>query len=61
LEAQPETLRRRITEREPAGWSGLDELVAASARLAPVIARVDGITLALSTEGQRPVAAASGK
>jgi ribose 1,5-bisphosphokinase PhnN len=59
LEAQPETLRRRIIEREPGGWSGLDELVAASERLSAVITRLGGITLALSTEGQRPEAVAA--
>jgi AAA domain len=53
LDAEPETLRRRIVEREPAGWSGLDELLAASARLSTVIAGLDGIALALSTEGRR--------
>ena len=59
LEAEPETLCRRIVEREPAGWSGLDELLAASARLTTVIAGLDGIALALSTEGQRPPAVAA--
>jgi gluconate kinase len=54
LEAEPATLARRIVEREPEGWSGLDELVAASARLGPVIADLDGIDLALSTEDARP-------
>lgn len=54
LEAAPATLARRIVEREPEGWSGLDELVAASARLSPVIAGLDGIELALSTEDARP-------
>lgn len=54
LEAEPETLRRRIVEREPAGWSGLDELLAASARLSTVIAGLDTVALALSTEGQQP-------
>ena len=54
LEAEPETLRRRIVSREPEDWSGLDELVEASARLSTVIAGLDGIVLALSTEGQRP-------
>lgn len=54
LEAQPATLARRIVEREPDGWSGLDELVAASARLGPVIADLDGIDLALTTENARP-------
>jgi broad-specificity NMP kinase len=54
LEADPATLARRIVEREPEGWSGLGDLVAASARLAPVIAALDGIDLALSTEDARP-------
>ena len=54
LEAEPQTLRRRILEREPAGWSGLEELLAASARLSTVTAGLDGVALALSTEGQRP-------
>ena len=54
LEAEPETLHRRIVDREPAGWSGLDELLAASTRLSSVIAGLDGIALTLSTERQRP-------
>jgi GTPase SAR1 family protein len=58
LEAEPSTLRRRITDREPEGWAQLDQLVAASARLGPVIAGLDGIALALSTEGERPAAVA---
>ena len=35
LDAEPETLRRRIIEREPDTFTELDELVAASARLTP--------------------------
>jgi hypothetical protein len=58
LEAEPATLRRRIVEREPDGWAGLDELLAAAERLAPVIAHIDGIALALSTECDRPEAVA---
>lgn len=54
LEAEPETLRRRIIEREPATFTELDALVAASVRLSPVIAGLDGVALALSTENQRP-------
>jgi len=53
LEAEPATLARRIVEREPDGWSGLDQLVAASARLGPVIASLHGIDVALSTEDAR--------
>jgi hypothetical protein len=54
LEAAPVTLRRRVVDREPDGWPGLDELVAAVERLSPVIAGLDGIALVLSTEGARP-------
>lgn len=54
LEADPATLRERIVAREPDGWPGLDVLLAASARLGPVIAALDGIELALSTDGERP-------
>ena len=58
LEADPVTLRTRIVEREPDGWPGLGELLAAAERLAPVIAGLDGIALALSTEGEQPEAVA---
>jgi len=54
LEAEPKTVRRRIIEREREGWAELDQLVAASARLRPVIAGLDGIALAFGTDGQRP-------
>jgi hypothetical protein len=59
LEADPPTLRRRIVEREPDGWPGLDALLAAADRLAPVIASLDGIALSLSTEGERAPAVAA--
>ena len=58
LHAEPATLRQRIIEREPDAFTELDELVAAAARLSPVIAGLDGIALALSTEGERPAAVA---
>jgi adenylate kinase family enzyme len=58
LEAAAATLQARIIAREPAGWSGLDQLVATTARLAPVIAGLDGIALSLSTDEQRPEAVA---
>jgi predicted kinase len=58
LEAEPLTLRRRIVEREPDGWEGLDQLVEAAARLAPAIAAMDGIDLAFNTEEQDPRAVA---
>jgi hypothetical protein len=54
LHADPPTLRRRIVEREPDSWPGLDELLAAAERLAPEIAGLEGIALALSTEGEQP-------
>jgi hypothetical protein len=54
LEAEPDTLRRRIVEREPCGWSGLDELLVATGRLGPVIAGLERVALALSTENQEP-------
>lgn len=59
LEAEPATMARRIVAREPEGWSGLNQLVAASARLGPVIAGLDGIDLALSTEDARPIEVAA--
>jgi broad-specificity NMP kinase len=59
LQAEPETLRRRIIEREPETFTELVELVAASARLTPVIAGLEGIALALSTEGRRPAEVAA--
>jgi broad-specificity NMP kinase len=52
LGAEPATLRERILAREPEGWSGREELAAATARLAPAIARLEGVALVLSTEGQ---------
>ena len=58
LEADPATLRERIIEREPDGWPGLDQLLAASARLGPVIAGLTGVALVLSTEDQGPPAVA---
>ncbi len=58
LQADPRTLRGRIIEREPDGWLGLDELLAAAERLAPLIGGLDGIALALSTEGEQPEAVA---
>lgn len=54
LEANPATLRARITAREPDGWPGLDELLTACTRLSPVIAGLDGIEITLNTDGQRP-------
>lgn len=52
------TLRQRIIDREPDAFTELNELVAAAARLSPVIAGRDGIVLALRSEGERPAAVA---
>lgn len=54
LHAERATLRDRITVREPDGWPGLDELLAASERLNRSIATLDGIALSLSTDRERP-------
>ena len=54
LEAEPATLVERIIEREPASWSGLAELVEHTRELAATMARLAGVDLVLSTEGQRP-------
>lgn len=59
LAAEAETLRQRIIDCEPAGWSGLDDLVAAAARLGPVSARLDGIDLTVNTDGQPPATVAT--
>ena len=59
LRAAPATLRRRIVEREPEGWSGLDALVAATERIATAVDALDGVTLVLSTEDQAPPAVAA--
>jgi len=54
LEAEPATLERRIREREPASWTGLERLVAASAPLAATHAKLEDLDLVLSTEGAEP-------
>jgi Ni2+-binding GTPase involved in maturation of urease and hydrogenase len=52
LEAASATLRRRLIAREPADWSGLDELVESTGRLAAAMARLVDVRLVLSTEGE---------
>jgi DNA polymerase III delta prime subunit len=54
LAAEPDTLRRRIIDREPEGWPGLDGLLEASRRLGPVIADLQGVALAVSTDNRKP-------
>jgi len=58
LEADPATLRARIVDREPAGWSGLDRLVAVSEELALQSETFDRVDLAVSTQGTSPSAVA---
>ncbi|KAA2265667.1 ATP-binding protein [Solihabitans fulvus] len=54
LDAEPATLESRIRAREPAGWSGLEELVESSARLATELRGLGGVGLVLSTERATP-------
>lgn len=53
LEARPATLVRRIVEREPPAWSGLDDLVEHAQELAASMPALSGVDLILSTEGER--------
>ncbi|MFE3290456.1 AAA family ATPase [Rhodococcus sp. NPDC059234] len=54
LDAEPETVRRRVLEREPESWSGRDELADAAFRLATTMRALTGVDLVLSTEGRDP-------
>jgi predicted kinase len=54
LHADPETMRERLLSREPPGWSGLPELLNASRRLAATMPDLDGIDVAIATDGRRP-------
>ena len=49
LEADPATLTRRIRAREPADWSGLEQLAADAVRLAVDIRALAGVGLVLDT------------
>ena len=59
LEAAPATLERRIRAREPAGWSGLEQLVASARALAGRMEALAGVDLVLSTEDAEPAAVAA--
>jgi adenylylsulfate kinase-like enzyme len=50
VDAPPETLRRRIVEREPSGWWGLGWLLDHAARLRAALEDLDGVHLTLDTE-----------
>ena len=54
LEARPATLVERITDREPASWSGLPGLVEHAQVLATTMPALADVDFVISTEGQRP-------
>lgn len=54
LDAEPETVRRRVLDREPETWSGRAELADAAFRLATTMRGLPGVDLVLSTEGTDP-------
>jgi chloramphenicol 3-O-phosphotransferase len=54
LEAPPALLRKRILERDPPGWSGLEYLLKEMERWAVVLKELDGVHLALDTEALNP-------
>ena len=54
LEADPETMRERILDREPPGWSGLPDLLNASRSLAESLRLLDGVDVTISTEDRQP-------
>ena len=50
LNASGPTLRSRVTAREPAQWSGLDELLAAAERLGEQMRGLAGVDVHIDTE-----------
>ena len=50
LEAEPETLRRRIIAREPEGWFGLDHLLNEMEQLHGSMPALEGVHLVMDTE-----------
>lgn len=50
LEAGTGTLEQRIRQREPEGWSGLEELVESSSELAKTMTDLTEVDLVLNTE-----------
>jgi ABC-type phosphonate transport system ATPase subunit len=54
LEAPPTTLRERIMDREPPGWSGLEYLLKEMERWAVVLKDLDGVHLGLDTVALSP-------
>lgn len=58
LEASPATLRERIVEREPPGWSGLRGLVDGAEEIAHESGSLQEVDLVCSTEASTPLAVA---
>jgi broad-specificity NMP kinase len=58
LDASPDTVARRLDEREPDVWPGKADLIARARDLAATIPALDGIDLVVSTEGREPHAVA---
>jgi hypothetical protein len=54
LESPPTTLRKRIVEREPPNWSGLEHLLGEMERWAVVLQELDGVHVRLDTERLTP-------
>ncbi len=54
LEADPETTRERILDREPPGWEGLPDLLNASRSLADSMRNLEGVDVTISTEDRQP-------
>ena len=58
LEAEPATLVKRISDREPASWSGRSGLIEHAQELAGTMPGLRAVDLIVTTEGQRPEAVA---
>ncbi len=52
LDAAPETLQARITDREPAAWPGLPGLLASAAQLASSMRLLPNVDLVVSTQAE---------
>ncbi len=50
LDAAPATLRQRIVDREPPGWSSLAWLLEQTPRLQAAVAGLEGVHLAIDTD-----------
>jgi chloramphenicol 3-O-phosphotransferase len=54
LRAGPESVARRLQEREPDGWPGKRDLIARAYRLAGAVHEIAGIDLVIDTEASPP-------